>query len=262
MADIETLLDIMKRLRHPDKGCPWDIRQTSASIAPHTLEETHEVLEAIETGDHQNLKEELGDLLFNIVFHAQIAEEQNHFKFKDVVDTVVEKMIRRHPHVFNNPGNTIFSEVELKNQWQKIKQQEKGSKPKPVFAEESQSLPAIYRAREIQKNAAQSGFDWPDINPVLDKLDEEIEELKSAISSQDRGHIADELGDVLFVLVNIGRHLKIDPETSLRSTNQKFVRRFNFVQQEMNKAGVEMTQTQLDLMEEHWQAAKTIVDKR
>ena len=260
MTNIDSLLEVMQKLRDPESGCPWDMQQTSESIAPHTLAETHELLEAIENKDIDNIREELGDCLFNIIFHSRIAQEKNQFDFNDVVSSIVEKMVRRHPHVFANPDNLKFSQEQLRGQWQSIKEREKALQPAKKTGAESASLPPIYRAHEIQKQAAKSGFDWPDISMVLDKLDEEVQELKHAIQSQDKVDIQDELGDVMFVLINIGRHLKIDAEMALRSTNRKFNQRFCHVVEAMQKAGIEMNSDQLEMMETFWQQAKAIPD--
>lgn len=259
MSAIENLLQVMKDLRHPDNGCPWDIRQTSASIAGYTLDETHEVLDAIERDDTENLKEELGDLLFNIVFHARIAEEQDQFDFDDVAQGITDKMQRRHPHVFGAMREQKFSDETLSQQWQAHKRAEKSGREEPDMSRDSGSNSAIYRARQIQKDAASFGFDWPDISPVFDKLDEELAELKQAFSSGDKDAISDELGDVLFVCINLARHAKVNAEMSLRNTNQKFLRRFAYVRQHMEAAGIEMEQRQLEAMEKFWQESKAKV---
>jgi MazG family protein len=259
MSAIENLLQVMKDLRHPDDGCPWDIRQTSASIAGYTLDETHEVLDAIERNDTENLKEELGDLLFNIVFHARIAEERDQFNFDDVAQGITDKMLRRHPHVFGATREQQFSDETLSQQWQAIKQAEKSDRDNPAMSSDSGSNSAMYRARQIQQDAAGFGFDWPDINPVFDKLDEELAELKHAFSTGDKDAISDELGDVLFVCINLARHAKVNAEMSLRNTNQKFLRRFAYVRQHMEAAGIEMDRRQLEAMERFWQESKTTV---
>ena len=259
MSAIENLLQVMKDLRHPDNGCPWDIRQTSASIAGYTLDETHELLDAIERDDTQNLKEELGDLLFNIVFHARIAEEQGQFTFDDVAQGITDKMLRRHPHVFGDTRDQEFNDETLSQQWQALKKQEKSGREKPGLGEDSGSNSAIYRARQIQKDAAAFGFDWPDISPVFDKLEEELAELKHAFSTGDSQAISDELGDLMFVCINLARHARVNAEMSLRNTNQKFLRRFAYVQQQMANAGIEMDQQQLEQMEHFWQESKSTV---
>ncbi len=259
MSAIENLLQVMRDLRDPDHGCPWDLRQTSLSIAPHTLDETHEVIDAIERGDIDNLREELGDLLFNIVFHARIAEEQGHFDFDDVARGITDKMLRRHPHVFGEDRDRSFSDAELSQQWQLLKQEEKESRAEASPAADSGANSAVYRARQLQQDAAEVGFDWPSINPVFDKLEEEIAELKHAFGSGDQDAIAAELGDVLFVCINLARHAKVNAEMALRQTNQKFVRRFEYVRRQMIEAGIEMDQRQLDEMERFWQESKTRV---
>jgi ATP diphosphatase len=259
MGTIDKLQQLMKDLRNPETGCPWDIRQTSASIAGYTLDETHEVLDAIERGDTENLKEELGDLLFNIVFHACIAEEQGQFDFDDVAEGITEKMLRRHPHVFGETRDQQQSDETLSQQWQALKQQEKLTRAKPELGSDSASNSAIYRARQIQKEAAEFGFDWPNINPVFDKLEEELAELKQAFNSGDSQAISDELGDLMFVCVNLARHAGVNAEMSLRGTNQKFLRRFAYVQQKMAEAGIEMEQQQLEQMELFWQESKASV---
>ena len=256
---IESLLRVMQKLRDPDGGCPWDLRQTSASIAPHTLDETHELLDAIERDDIDNLREELGDLLFNIVFHARIAEEQGQFDFDDVARGIADKMIRRHPHVFGDEAGRDISDEALSRQWQALKQQEKPNTAGEARSSEDSTLPAIYRARQMQNDAARLGFDWPSIDPVLDKLDEEIGELRRAVAAGDRAAMEDELGDVLFVCVNVARHFKVDAEFALRQTNRKFERRFAYVCEQMRATGMPLEQRQLEQMENFWQQAKSVV---
>jgi MazG family protein len=259
MNAIENLLQVMKDLRHPETGCPWDIRQTSKSIAGYTLDETHEVLDAIERDDTENLKEELGDLLFNIVFHACIAEEKGQFDFDDVARGITDKMLRRHPHVFGELRDQQLSDDVLSQQWQALKQQEKSNRKPSGPGRDSGSGSAMYRAREIQKDAARFGFDWPDINPVFEKLEEELAELKHAFGTGNAEAISDEIGDLLFVCINLARHARVNAEMSLRNTNQKFLRRFAYVQQEMASAGIEMDQQQLQQMELFWQESKSTV---
>jgi MazG family protein len=260
MSAIENLLQVMVDLRDPENGCPWDIRQTSQTIAGHTLDETHELVDAIERDDTENIKEELGDLLFNIVFHSRVAEEKGQFDFADVAQGITDKMLRRHPHVFGEGRNQNWSDEVLAEQWQAIKKKEKAAKASNGISDDASSNSAMYRARELQKEAAQLGFDWPDINPVFAKLEEELEELKQAFKSGDKDAISDELGDLLFVCVNLGRHARVNAEMSLRRTNRKFQRRFAYVQEQMAAAGIVMDQRQLDQMEVFWQDAKTQVD--
>ena len=260
MSAIENLLQVMVDLRDPENGCPWDIRQTSQTIAGHTLDETHELVDAIERDDTENIKEELGDLLFNIVFHSRVAEEKGQFDFADVAQGITDKMLRRHPHVFGEGRNQNWSDEVLAEQWQAIKKKEKAAKASNGISDDASSNSAMYRAREIQKEAAQLGFDWPDINPVFAKLEEELEELKQAFQSGDKDAISDELGDLLFVCVNLARHARVNAEMSLRGTNRKFQRRFAYVQEQMAAAGIVMDQRQLEQMEIFWQDAKTHVD--
>ena len=259
MSDINDLIEVMKALRDPQSGCPWDIKQTSASIASYTLEETHETLDAIERDDMDNLQEELGDLLFHIVFHARIAEENNSFDFDDVVAGIVSKMKRRHPHVFEQDRPNKISDETLSKQWQSLKREEKSNSAETSFGASSASLSAINRAEVLQNEAAKYGFDWPHIRFVVDKLEEEMGELKQAIAAENFDEISDELGDLLFVCMNIARHAKINAEMALRKTNRKFINRFDYVAQQMKSAGIEMSQQQLQRMEDFWQQSKSIV---
>jgi len=266
MSAIENLLQVMAQLRNPQHGCPWDLRQTSRSIAGHTLDETHELIDAIERDDIDNIREELGDLLFNIVFHARIAEEKGAFDFGDVAQDITDKMIRRHPHVFGEGRHRQWSDAELARQWQAAKQEEKqrrgeGPATSSLDSDDSGANSAIYRARQLQQDAAELGFDWPDIHPVFDKLEEELAELKQAFAAGDRDAIGDELGDLLFVCVNLARHARVNAEMSLRNTNLKFQRRFDYVLQQMQAAGIDMEQRHLEQMERFWQEAKTRVDE-
>jgi ATP diphosphatase len=261
MNSIQKLLTLMERLRTPNTGCPWDLKQTSASIAAYTLEETHEVLDAIEREDMDNLKEELGDLLFHIVFHSRIAQERGFFDFDQVVEDIVTKMTHRHPHVFDLNHQTDTDEETLKQQWQDLKSKEKtlSGVTSTNFGQNSTSQSAIKRAVSLQYEAAEYGFDWPELSFVLDKLDEEVAELKQAIEGGDLTQVSDELGDVLFVCLNIARHLKIEAEMSLRHTNQKFIRRFAYVKQQMQSSNINMSQQVLDQMEAFWQQSKSVV---
>lgn len=259
MSSIDDLIDVMKALRDPNHGCPWDIKQTSASIASYTLEETHEALDAIERDDMDNLKEELGDLLFHIIFHARIAEENHLFDFNDVAEGIVNKMKRRHPHVFEADRSNQISDEALSLQWQSLKNEEKSGSPDSAFGASSASLSAINRAKVLQGEAAEFGFDWPHIANVVDKLEEEMDELKLAIESGNSDAISDELGDLLFVCMNIARHAKVDAEMALRRTNRKFINRFNYLSEQMKSAGIEMDSQQLDRMEYFWQQSKPIV---
>ena len=231
---IEDLRYLMRRLRDPKSGCPWDLKQNFQSLTSHTIEEAYEVVDAIEQDDMSHLSEELGDLLFQIIFYSQLAEEQSQFSFDDIISTITQKLIRRHPHVF--PEGTIESSrvsladaeiVEIKRVWEEIKRQERTDKGVGKTLDDIPlALPALNRALKLQKRAANVGFDWSDIKPVIEKINEEVIELEVEIKRGDKVRMADELGDLLFSCVNLARHLKLDPETSLRGANQKFKRRF------------------------------------
>jgi len=267
MNDIEKLLEIMDRLRDPDSGCPWDLEQDFSTIAPYTIEEAYEVADAIAREDMPALRDKLGDLLFQVVFYARMAKEAGAFEFGDVVGAICDKMLRRHPHVFGGARDQQWSDAELAQQWQAMKaeekQQQSGEDPAGTETLDDSSVnSAIYRARQIQQHAAEFGFDWPDINPVFDKLEEELAELKQAFATGDKDAISDELGDLMFVCVNLARHARVNAEMSLRQTNRKFQRRFAYVQQQMSAAGIEMDQRQLEQMERFWQESKNQVDQQ
>ncbi len=246
-APIDRLLAIMARLRSPDDGCPWDVAQTFATIAPYTIEEAYEVADAIERGDLADLKGELGDLLFQVVFHAQMAREAGAFEFDDVAQAIVDKMIRRHPHVFGGePGG-----------WDEIKARERGAKGAASLLDDvPRALPALVRAAKLSKRAASVGFVWPTIAEVMAKLAEEVAELEAEIAAGDQTRAADELGDILFVCANIGRHLGIDPEAALAGANAKFTRRFQFIEAALGAEGRTPAEASLEEMEALWQRAK------
>lgn len=252
--DIGRLIEIMARLRTPRTGCPWDLKQNFSTIAPYTIEEAYEVADAIARNDMDGLKDELGDLLLQVAFHARMAEEAKHFAFEDVVLAITEKLVRRHPHVFGTERG--LSPDEVKTLWEKIKAEERKDKStgcESVLDGIPVALPALTRAEKIQKRAAQVGFDWPDIGGVLDKIEEEIAELKSADTAK---HSEEEFGDLLFSLVNYARRANIDPETALRNATEKFERRFRGVEKRTAAAGKTVAQTSLDELEAHWQAEK------
>lgn len=244
---IEDLRYLMRRLRDPQSGCPWDLKQNFQSLTSHTLEEAYEVVDAIEQDDMSHLSEELGDLLFQIIFYSQLAEEQSQFSFDDIISTITQKLIRRHPHVF--PEGTIESSrvsladaeiVEIKRVWEEIKRQERTDKGVGKTLDDIPlALPALNRALKLQKRAANVGFDWSDIKPVIEKINEEVIELEVEIKRGDKVRMADELGDLLFSCVNLARHLKLDPETSLRGANQKFKRRFESMELLAGKTKIE-----------------------
>ncbi len=262
---MDQLVEIMATLRNPDGGCPWDVEQTFASIAPHTIEEAYEVADAIEQNDMDALKDELGDLLFQSVFHAQMAKELGAFEFDDVVNGVVEKMIRRHPHVFGDQN--ISSADEQTASWENIKAAERDAKSgdtadadKSALAGVIAGLPALTRAEKLQKRAARVGFDWPDARPVIDKLREETDELQEEIDHNGSSvRLADELGDLLFVCVNLARKLGIDAETALRGANTKFETRFRHMESAIHENGQSVSGMKLGELEDQWQETKRML---
>ena len=257
-ANLDRLLAIMARLRNPDGGCPWDLEQTFATIAPYTIEEAYEVADAIERGDMAELRDELGDLLLQVVFHARMAEEQRAFAFDDVAAAIADKMERRHPHVFGAAEGT-----DLRESWENQKAAERAEKASlqgraaGVLDDVPRALPALARAEKLQKRAAREGFDWADLTPVLAKIDEELAELRTEIATGAApARIEDELGDVLFACVNLARHLRVDPETALRSTNAKFESRFRAIEAALAERGLRPADVGLDELEDLWIAAK------
>lgn len=272
---VDDLKYLMARLRDPDTGCPWDTQQTFRSIVPHTLEEAYEVADAIDRADYPHLEDELGDLLFQVIFYGQMGQEQNHFDFDSVVDKLVRKLIRRHPHVF--PDGTLESRVApdkrpdeawIKASWERIKAEERALKP---AAEEDSSrlsgvartLPAMVRAEKLQRRASNHGFDWPEVEPVFDKLHEEIDELKEAwydarSGRGDAAAVEDELGDLLFVCVNLARFMKVNPEQALNSTNHKFESRFRAIEQRLESEGRHFDDETLEALDAVWQAVKGV----
>jgi ATP diphosphatase len=253
---IDRLLAIMARLRDPQSGCPWDRKQTYSTIAPYTIEEAYEVADAIERKDLHELKSELGDLLFQVVFHAQLAREEKAFDFDDVVTAISEKLERRHPHVF---GTASIDSAEAQNvAWEAHKRKEREDKrsDSSVLDDVPLPLPALTRAAKLGKRASSVGFDWPDIDGVLAKVEEEIKELRDARRSGSREEVQAELGDLLFSIVNLGRHLGADLETALRTTNAKFERRFRYVEGELRKQGKRPQEATLEEMDSLWNEAK------
>jgi ATP diphosphatase len=267
--EISRLIEIMAALRDPENGCPWDIEQNFSTIAPYTVEEAYEVADAISRGQMDDLREELGDLLLQVVYHAQMAEEAKEFSFGDVVEAITEKMIRRHPHVFGD--ERARSAGMAKGMWERIKAEEKRLKREARMARGLDpedhgkgfldgipvALPALTRALKLQEKAARVGFDWTEVRSILDKIEEEIGELREALSKHDRAATKDEFGDVLFALVNLGRHLKVDSEAALAGTNEKFRSRFHYVERALNASGRTLDGSTLDEMEELWQRSKT-----
>ncbi|MDW7550104.1 nucleoside triphosphate pyrophosphohydrolase [Pseudoalteromonas sp. McH1-7] len=256
VPDIEKLLQIMTQLRDSDTGCDWDKQQTFNSIVPHTLEEAHEVADAIERDDFVHLKEELGDLLFQVIFYAQLGKEQGLFDFADIVQTLNEKLVRRHPHVFAKKEK--LTDAELEEQWHKIKQQEKSRRPTDEFAADiPSSLPALTKAYKTQKRAAKLGFDWPSYHGAWDKVQEEIAEVNEALQVDPLSeHTAEEIGDLLFATVNVSRHIKRDPEQLLRQANEKFKHRFVQIESVLNESSLTLEEANLAQMDAAWETVK------
>ncbi|WP_193074015.1 nucleoside triphosphate pyrophosphohydrolase [Pseudomonas sp. FME51] len=267
---LDDLLYLMKRLRDPQHGCPWDLQQSFASIVPHTLEEAYEVADAIAEGDFEQLSGELGDLLFQVVFYAQLGHEAGHFDWSAVVDDITRKLVRRHPHVFPDgelrtpPGTLQLAEHQIKERWEQIKAEERAEKAAKADAPEQLSLledvpralPALSRAQKLQKRASGAGFDWPTVAPVIDKIAEELEEVREAIGRREQDAIEEEVGDLLFAMVNLARHLKIDAETALRGGNEKFERRLRYIETALTTAGERFADTPLQRLDDLWDEAK------
>ena len=264
--NLARLLDIMARLRDPETGCPWDVAQSFATIAPYTIEEAYEVADAIERGDMGALKDELGDLLLQAVFHARMAEEQGLFAFDDVAGAIADKLVRRHPHVFGDgPARQARAAFSV-DVWEASKADERKAKATgngvaSLLDDVALALPALTRAEKLQKRAARVGFDWPEVSQVLDKIEEEIKELRFELekSPAPRETVAEELGDLMFALVNLGRWLEVDPEEALRATNAKFVKRFRFIEQELEARERDIRKASLEEMEALWSRAKNEV---
>lgn len=252
---IQKLRDVVTRLRAPD-GCPWDREQTHQSIKNDLIEEAYELLEAIESDNTEDMVEELGDLLLQIIMHAQIASETNRFDFDQVAEKIAEKLIRRHPHVFADANAADSAEV-LAN-WDRIKKSEKSARNQPtsILTGVPKHLPALQQAHQMQKRAARTGFDWPTIEGAMDKLHEELEELKEAMQGDDPAHTREELGDLLFSVVNVARHLGENPEETMREANQKFKSRFQGVEQLAAAQHVELNELNIDELELLWQTVK------
>ncbi|MBI5886578.1 MAG: nucleoside triphosphate pyrophosphohydrolase [Deltaproteobacteria bacterium] len=253
-ADIEKLVSLMARLRSPG-GCPWDREQTLASLVPFIIEEAYEVIAAIDEGPDEALKDELGDLLFQIIFACRIAEETGRFAMVDVIDHSYDKMVRRHPHVFGE-AKAETSEDVLRH-WAEIKKTEKRGKPSGgALAGVPESMPALLRAHKVSQKASKVGFDWKDISHVLEKLDEEVLEFHAAVSAQDAANVEEELGDILFTLVNVSRFMQVNPEDALRKTIGKFITRFHHVEASIIGQGRDIADASMDEMERLWQDAK------
>ena len=260
-VQIEHLLGIVRRLRDPDQGCPWDVGQTFQSIVPHTIEEAYELADAIESNDFDQIREEAGDVLFQVLFYAQMADEKQHFNFADVVDGLSEKLIRRHPHVFSRNSTaqqeTPIAVSDVSDSWEKIKRTERQRKQQQGILDDIPvSLPALTRAQKIQKRASRVGFDWADLAGVFEKLEEEICELKEALVEGEKAAIESELGDVLFCVVNLARHLDFDAETAMRGATRKFEGRFRLMEEQAIASGSRLEDESVSTLEARWQTAK------
>ena len=273
LTAIDRLIAIMTMLRDKQHGCPWDLEQTIKSLLPYTLEEVYEVADAIENNDLVELEDELGDLLFQVIFYAQIAKEQGAFDFQDIATAITDKLIRRHPHVFPDGDVELFGisqEIDAQQvvvNWEAIKEIEREEKRKKggkqavqgvesILDDVPRALPAMERARKLQKRAAQVGFDWAEIAPVLEKLKEEVAEFEEALASGDLERMSDELGDVLFATINLARHSKIEPEVALRSTNRRFETRFKWIEAALYKQGTVFKDAKLEELDALWGQAK------
>jgi len=261
MAEIDRLLELMATLRDPQRGCPWDLKQTYATIVPYTLEEAYEVADAIEREDFDELREELGDLLLQVVFYAQIAREEGRFDFESVAAAINDKLVRRHPHVFSD--TTFASETEQHAAWEAQKAVERAAKQdeppeaQSVMEGVARALPALVRAEKLQKRAARVGFDWDALDPVIDKIHEEIEEVRAEVGQPDNHHrLREEVGDLLFAVANLARHLRVDPEEALRHANDKFETRFRGIESRVAAEGRRPEDCSLDELESHWDAVK------
>jgi ATP diphosphatase len=253
---VTALVKIMQQLRDPQTGCPWDIEQTMQTIIPHTIEETYEVADAIYSGEPQHIKEELGDLLFQVVFYAQLGQEQGWFDFDDVAQGMCDKLIRRHPHVFTDQSALTAEQVEA--QWDAIKQTEKAGLPIPtsILANIPTGMTPLMQAHKIQKACAKVGFDWSDIAPVADKVKEELAEVQAAIASGDQAHVQEEIGDLLFAVVNLARHAGVKSEVALQQANRKFTTRFMQVEALVAADQHDMQSLELNNLEAYWQQVK------
>lgn len=255
-AEIDDLLKVMARLRDPEFGCPWDREQDFDTIVPYTIEEAYEVADAISRNDMPDLRDELGDLLFQVVFHSRMAEEAGEFSFADVVEGIVEKMVRRHPHVF---ADEEVADAEAQTRaWEEHKAKERQAKGQhhSLLDGVTLGLPALSRAQKLQKRAARAGFDWPEVAGVLDKISEELEEVRAEIDAGDQSALEAEIGDLLFACVNLARYSGVEPESALRRTNEKFERRFRYIEQALSRVGKDIEQCPLEEMDALWNEAK------
>lgn len=262
MKNTQRLLHVMQQLRDPESGCSWDKKQNFTSLIPYTLEEAYEVVDAIERDDMQDLQSELGDLLFQVVFHSQLAEEQGLFDFEQVAGGIADKLTRRHPHVFSDV--VYANEVEQKQAWEILKAAERAEKEAEnhtILSGVAKNLPALVQCKKIQDRAANHGFDWVEVEPVYDKVLEELDEVKEAWESGDQGHIEEEIGDLLLVAVNLARHMNVDPEQALKKSTQKFTKRFQYIEQKVEQSGREVRKCELSELDALWNEAKIAFKK-
>ncbi len=262
LKNTQQLLTIMSQLRHPEHGCPWDVKQDFASLIPYMIEEAYEVVDAIERNDLDDLRAELGDLLLQVVFHSQIAEERGLFNFEQVSEGICDKLIRRHPHVF---ADAVFNtDAERHQAWEQAKADERKEKQKTpeqhsVLAGVAANLPALLECEKIQDRAAQHGFDWTEIAPVFDKVQEELAEVKDAWQSGDQAHIQEEIGDLLLVVVNLARHLNVNPELALKQGTKKFTKRFHYIEQQVELSNRALKDCELAELDAFWNEAKQVL---
>ncbi len=265
LTNTQQLLDLMARLRRPEDGCAWDIKQSFSSLIPYLIEEAYEVVDAIERNDLDDLRAELGDLLLQVVFHSQIADEQGLFNFEQVSAGICEKLVRRHPHVFSD---AVFNSDEERHQaWERAKAEERQEKNKTaektsVLSGVAGNLPALIECEKIQDRAAQHGFDWPDLPPVFAKVLEELDEVKEAWQSGDQAHIQEEVGDLLLIAVNLARHLKVNPEIALKESTKKFSKRFQYIEQQVGISGRQLLDCELAELDAFWNEAKIILKNK
>lgn len=264
LKNTQNLLAIMSRLRHPEQGCEWDIKQDFYSLIPYTIEEAYEVADAIERNDLDDLRSELGDLLLQVVFHSRIAEERGLFDFEQVAAAICEKLVRRHPHVFSDA--VFHSDEERKQAWEQAKalerqQKNKAAEQDSVLSGVAVNLPALVQCEKIQNRAASHGFDWPEVPPVFDKVIEELDEVREAWQSGDQAHVQEEVGDLLLVAVNLARHLKVNPEIALKESTKKFSRRFQYIEQQVQASGRDLRDCELAELDAFWNEAKAALKK-
>lgn len=265
LTNTQQLLDLMARLRRPEDGCAWDIKQSFSSLIPYLIEEAYEVVDAIERNDLDDLRAELGDLLLQVVFHSQIAEEQGLFNFEQVSAGICEKLVRRHPHVFSD---AVFNtDAERHQAWEQAKADERQEKNKTavktsVLSGVAGNLPALIECEKIQDRAAQHGFDWPDLPPVFAKVLEELDEVKEAWESGDQEHIQEEVGDLLLIAVNLARHLNVNPEIALKESTKKFSKRFHYIEQQVEASGRQLLDCELMELDAFWHEAKIILKNK